>query len=121
MNIIYIYTSCKGLLNKVYTTTINRPSLVLSNDVDIVYEIRHLLQSTKLTIIIKYAQSVRPSNEIIPTPLETLMLKMHCGASTYYTTKTVQDRPKRIPIAFPSQKNCIYHRNTPIVTNIDTF
>ena len=41
---IRLHTNCRDLLKLVYASKINRPSLVLSNHIDIIYRIRLLLQ-----------------------------------------------------------------------------
>ena len=93
---------------------------MLSNHIDIVYQIRHLLQQTSLNIIVQYTEAVSANLDKLPTPIEKLMDKMHCGASSYYHHKTQQD-PRPVPIPFPAQGMCIYHQSNPIVTNISEF
>ena len=113
--------SCQGLINKIHIHSFNRPSLVMSDHIDMVYQIRHLLNKTKLNLQVTYSNYVRPSNESLPTPIESLMFRMHCGALTYYTSKTVTGRAKNIHIAFPAQQICIFSNNNPIVVNISEF
>ena len=84
-----IHTSCQGLINKIHTHSINRPSFVMSDHINMVYQIRHLLNKSKLNLQVTHSIYVRPSNASLPTPIESLMFRMHCGASTYYTSKTV--------------------------------
>ena len=67
-----------------------------------------------------YTDAVSASSDKLPTPVEKLMDKMHCGAISYYHHKTRQD-PRLIPIPFPAQRVCIYHQSNPIVTNISEF
>ena len=98
----------------------NRPSLVLSDNIDIVYQIRHILAKTKLNIVLTCTDAARPNPEHRPSPIEKLMEKMHCGATPYYRSK-LQQRPKSKPIPFPAQQVCIHHKSSPIVTNTCQF
>ena len=59
-----IYTSCQGLLNKIYAPIINCPSLVLSNHIDIVNQTRALLSSTNLNINIVFFDLFDPATKL---------------------------------------------------------
>ena len=118
---IIIHTDNRGLLKKIKTETINRPSMVLSDHIDIIYQIRYILKHTNLNIKIQYTQAIRPDAEVPPTLIEKIMYKMHRGAFTYYTTKYEIATPHNLPIQFPAQMICIYKNNWPVVTNIEIF
>lgn len=118
---IQIHISSRGLLNKIQAHSINRPSFVLSDHVDTIYQIRHMLQNANINIELVYNEAVRPLSEIPSTPLETLMFKMHCGSTTYFRNKPIKSLPTENTIPFPAQQICIIYKHQPIVTNIDDF
>ena len=55
---IELHTNCGGLLNLIQATTINRPSLVLSDHIDIVYQIRYIIRKTNLNISFTYTKAI---------------------------------------------------------------
>ena len=87
---IYIYTECRGLLNRVHSRHFNRPTTVFSDHVDIIYQIRELFHTTKLNVKLQFMQAVGPDSPAPPLPIETLMYKMHCGATSYYADRKKQ-------------------------------
>lgn len=97
---ITIHTSSRGLLNKIHTSTINRPSQVLAYHADVIYQIRNLLQQIKLNINIKYTEAVSPDREIPRTQVEKLMYKMHCRSALYFRKADEKSIPKSTPTHF---------------------
>ena len=114
---IYVYTDCKSLTNLTKVSNINRPSWVLSDHMDIVYQIRAILHKHP-NIRIEYIAAACPRDDIILTPMEKLMDKMHCGAITYFSANTNVICPHNVAIGFPAQRFGLYLKDVPIVTKI---
>lgn len=73
---INIYTSCKGLINRVASRNINSPSNVLADHIDIVYQICQILTQLH-SIQITFVHTVAPKeDDLEQTPkLEQLLHK----------------------------------------------
>ena len=95
--------------------------MVLSNDVNIIYQIRWMLKQTELNIELQFTKTVNPNSEIPSLLLEALMHEMHFLASDYYRSKHFTAHPTRRPIALPPQQLCITYNHHPITVEICTF
>ena len=95
--------------------------MVLSNDIDIIYQIRWLLQHTSLPIKVVYAQAVNPSADAPPLPIEKILHEMTFHANNYYCSKNFMARPNKYPISYPAQQLCITYNKHPITSELSTF
>ena len=118
---INIHTSCRGLINRVVSKNINRPSNVLADHIDIIYQIRHILKNLK-NIKVTFIYTIAPKEDDLDKApkSEQLLYKMHKIALTYYHNKNCSI-PNHQPILFPAQKLCVTYNNKPIVTDIASF
>ena len=117
---VKIYTSCVGLINRINLNHINTPSNVLSDHIDIIYQIRTMINKIKFKL--KFIHTVKPTEDDLETATdpEKELFKVHQTALNYYRSDNYRS-PNQFPILFPSQKNCITYNNKPIVTNIARF
>jgi len=120
-----IHTDCQGLLNKINDRNINRPSLVTSNHIDIVYQIRELISKLNIKINLIFTRAAPkedPDNppEILPTTEELLMQEMHVLATTYYHDAK-SNKPSQHSVHFPAQKITITYAGNTIVADVANF
>lgn len=115
-----IYTSCKGMINHVKLSHVNSPSLVLDDNIDIILQLRHVIQH--LNISLQFHHINKPSEEHLDNASgpEKILFHMYRRALSYFRNATFQ-LPMRFPIAFPAQKYCLMYNAKPIVTNIAIF
>jgi len=117
---VKIYTRCVGLINRINLNHINTPSNVLSDHIDIIYQIRTMIKEIKFKLEIIH--TVKPTEDDLETATdpEQELFKVHQTALNYYHSDNYRP-PNQFPILFPSQKIYITYNNKPIVTNIARF
>ena len=94
--------------------------MVISDHIDIILQTRRELKIIKTKIKLIHVQPPKIEMMEQATKEEKLVHKMHKMALTYYHTKTYKAPLNHSPL-FPGQKNCITHRNKPVVVNISKF
>ena len=124
-SLIEIHTDCKGLLNRITERNINRPSLVTSNHIDIVYQIREILSKIKFNTQFIFTRAAPRENpdkppEVTPTQEELIMRDMHEMAIKYYHDET-SSKPSQHAIHFPAQKIAIIYVGNTITSDLADF
>ena len=56
---IPIFTDCKTLISRVKTNNVNSPSLVLADHIDLVYQIRELINKARFKFNLQYAKTIK--------------------------------------------------------------
>ena len=81
-----IYTDCKRLINGILPNNINSPLMVLSDHVDLSYQIRQLIESSSIQFDITCTQKIKNDDFNLATSSEKLAQPMHLKAYGYFTT-----------------------------------
>ena len=84
---IPVYTDCKTLVNRLNMKRINRPSLVLGDHMDLIYEIRSIIAKSEFKYEFKFARAIKETEIDIKSPEEKLVQQMHVRAYSYYLQK----------------------------------
>lgn len=71
---IPFYADCLTVINYSKQETLNTPSTVLANDIDIMYQVRHMIQGLKFKIEFIHTQPSRIDGVYVPSPEEALLL-----------------------------------------------
>ena len=85
---IHYYTDCKTLVNRVHAKNVNNPTLVLADHMDLIYQLRQLIEDSKFTIKLSFAKSIKNDEFDLGTHDEKLVQRMHLIAYGYFTKKT---------------------------------
>ena len=97
---IPIYTDCLTVINYCKHETLNTPSTVMVDNIDIMIQIRHIIISIRFNIQFIHTQSSRIEGEYDPTLEEKLLLSRRDIAMQYYNTPDAEF-PSQIPLQFP--------------------
>ena len=101
-------------------STLNSPSQVIIDNIDIIYQIREILHQIQFNIDFHHIHKPSEDDFDTATAEEKLLFKVHNLALNFYRTKNIHI-PSRFPIMFPAQKICIMYNKRLVVTNIEEF
>lgn len=54
-----VYTDCETLINRTMANNINSPSLIMANHIDLIHEIRQIINTTNITFDLEYKQTIK--------------------------------------------------------------
>ena len=114
---IPIYTDCKGLINRIMTSNINSPSMVMSDHIDLTYEIRSLIASSKFEFDFVHTQTIKNDDFDMGTFNEKLLQSMHEIAYGYFTQQDALTPRKYSDYLYGSQISIVAN-GKPIVSDI---
>ena len=79
-----IYTSCKGMINHVNMSHTNSPSLVLSDNINIIIQLRQVVRNINMNI--QFHHIHKPNEEELDTATgaEKILFKVHNNALSYF-------------------------------------
>ena len=115
-----IYVNCKGLINKITNPYLHSPSLVISDHIDIIWQIREVLTNLSTTILFQHTQPPKIADMDKATPSEKLFSRMHKLSKEYFKGSTFK-LPNNYPPLFPGQKICITYKSKIIEANLERF
>ena len=137
---VNIHTRSQGLINKVLERHINKPSIVISDHIDIIYQIREITSQLKIKVFFIHT-NVAPKEIDEDTNVKQKTTKKHCTkkttpvpptedkiimrelldkAAAYYHTETATP-PSQHALLLPAQKICITYNRQPIVSQLANF
>ena len=114
---IPVHTDCKTLVNRLNMKYINRPSLVLGDHMDLIYQIRDLVTRSKFRYQFMFTQAIKEAEFDLKTPDEKLVQQMHVRAYGYYLEKGFT-KPRSFSDYMPGSEISIIANNRPIVSDI---
>ena len=97
---IPIYTDCLTVINYCKQETLNIPSTVMADNIDIMIQNRHIITNIKFNVQFIHTQPSCIDGEYVPTPEEKLFLSRGEIAMQYYTTPDAK-LPTQTPLQFP--------------------
>ena len=112
-----IYTDCKTLINRVETNNINSPSLVMTDHIDLIYQIRELLSTTNVKFVFEYAKTIKDDSFDMVTPPEKLVQLMHIRAYGHFCNKEAII-PRQYSDYMPGSIISIMANNKPVVSDV---
>ena len=117
---VTLFINCKGLINKINNKYLHSPSLVISDHIDIIWQIKEILSTLTTTVHFEHTQPPKLPEMDRATPQEKLFHRMHTLAKGYFRTSTF-NLPNHHPPLFPGQKNCITYNNKVVEANLERF
>lgn len=113
-----VYTDYKGLVNRLTTKYINKPSsTVLDDHVDIIYQIRSLAKSSHINFRFIYTRAIKNEEAGTGSDPEKLVQLMHIDSYEYYT-RTTRLLPQYFSDYFPAVGISLVGNGRPIVSDI---
>ena len=114
---IPVYTDCKTLINRVLTDNINSPSLVMADHVDLVHQIRKMIQGLEINFEFVYTQTIKNDDFDMATWNEKLVQSMHIDAYEYFTKKQAIT-PRKYSDYLGASEISLVANNKPLVSDI---
>ena len=114
---IHVITDCQTVIKRLNEKHINSPTMVLADHMDVIYQIRMLIQQSQFTFKITYAQTIKNDEFDLGSPEEKLAQRMHLLAYNYFKKKDAIT-PRRFPDYLPGSGITIVANHKLIVTNI---
>ena len=115
--IIPVHTDCKTLINRVTMSHINRPSLVLGDHMDLIYEIRNIVSKSNFQFDFRFTQAIKKAEFELKSQEEKLVQQMHVRAYGYYLQKGFVV-PRHFSDVLPGADITLIANGKPIVSNI---
>ena len=114
---IQVHTDCKTLVNRLNMKHINKPSLVLGDHMDLIYQIRELAQSSKFKHEFFFTQAIKEAELDLRSSDEKLVKLIHAQAYGYFLQKGFV-LSRQFSDFFPGTGISITANNKPLVSNI---
>lgn len=114
---ILVHSDCKTLINRLQSRYIIKPSLVLGDHMDLIYQIRDLTATSRFNFKFVFTQAIKEEETSQRSDEEQLLQNMHVRAYGYFVNETFVV-PRSFSDYMPGSQISLVANTKPIVSNI---